>query len=229
MITASVLTQLSAYVFYILLPLLALYIVYLIITKAFKDMGFTSLEAIIIVFISFFLGYGFLNFGGIEFDNIHLFNYGFWEVGINAGGAIIPIVLSIYLAVKNKLQWRKLLIGVVVVAVITYFVTFPDPQKGIVSIFPLWLLPVLFASIISIVLSWKDKHKAAPLAYISGTIGVLIGADVFHLIQLLEYEISTKTPAVIGGANVFDMVFITGILAVILDGILIYKERTSGE
>lgn len=226
MITASVLTQLSAYIFYILLPLLALYIVYLVITKAFKDMGFTSLEAIIIVFVSFLLGSGlFDEFVGISFSNISLFTYGNWIVGINTGGAIIPIVLSIYLAVKNKLQWTRILLGIIVVAIITYFVTFPDPQKGIVSIFPLWLLPVIFASIASIVLLWKDKHKAAPLAYMSGTIGVLIGADVFHLMQLLEYEISTKTPAVIGGANVFDMVFVTGILAVILDGILIYQEK----
>jgi uncharacterized membrane protein len=226
MITASVLTQLSAYIFYILLPLLALYIVYLIITKAFKDMGFTSVEAIIIVFVSFLLGSGlFDEYVGFSFSNIPLFTYENWIVGINTGGAIIPIILSIYLTIKNKLQWTRILMGIVIVAIITYFVTFPDPQRGIVSTFPFWLLPVVFASIASITLSWNDKHKAAPLAYISGTIGVLIGADVFHLMQLLGYEISTKTPAVIGGANVFDMVFITGILAVILDGILIYKEK----
>ena len=223
-----ILTQLSAYLLYLLIPLLVLYIVYLIITKAFNDMGFTSVEAIIIVFISFLLGSGFFDdYVGFSFSNIPLFESGNWIVGINTGGAIIPIVLSIYLVLKNRLKGQWILIGIVLVAIITYFVTYPDPQRGIVSRFPYWLLPIVFASVISIVLSWKIKNKAAPLAYISGTIGVLIGADFFHLIELLGNEVATKTPAVVGGASVFDMVFITGILAVIIDGILLHQERRS--
>ncbi|MCK5112028.1 MAG: DUF1614 domain-containing protein [Thermoplasmatales archaeon] len=226
MLATSVLTQISAYVLYILLPLLALYIGYLIITKAFNDMDFTSFEAIIIVFVSFLLGSGIVDeYIGFSFSNIHLFVYGNWIVGINTGGAVIPIILSIYLSVKNKLQLSRILLGTIIVAVITYFVTEPIPQKGIVAKFPFWLLPVFFASLASIILSWKDKRKAAPLAYISGTMGVLIGADFLHLISLIETEIQTTRNAVIGGASVFDMVFITGILAVIVDGILIYRER----
>ena len=84
---------------------------------------------------------------------------------------------------------------------------------------------IFIASLTSIILLWKDKRKAAPFAYICGTIGVLIGADFFHLLSLLGHELVDERPAVIGGANVFDMVFITGILAVIVDGILIYQEK----
>ena len=76
-------------------------------------------------------------------------------------------------------------------------------------------------------LCWKDKKKAAPLAYAGGTIGVLIGADVFHLFSLISMEIQGTRNAVIGGANVFDMVFLTGILAVIVDGILIVQKRVN--
>jgi len=222
----SVLTQLGHFLLIITLPTLAFYIGYLIITKAFNDMGFSSLEAIIIVFVSFILGAGIVDeYVGISFANIHLFTYGNWLVGINTGGAIIPIILSIYLAIKNKLQVKKVFLGIILVAVITYFVTAPDPQKGIVSKFPFWLLPIFIASLTSIILLWKDKRKAAPFAYICGTIGVLIGADFFHLYSLLGNEINVTRNAIIGGANVFDMVFITGILAVIVDGILIYQEK----
>jgi hypothetical protein len=46
----------------------------------------------------------------------------------------------------------------------------------------------------------------------------------------LDNEIHTTRNAVIGGASVFDMVFITGILAVFLDGLLIFQQkRTKGE
>lgn len=189
-------------------------------------MGFTSLEAIIIVFISFLLGSGIVDgYVGISFSNIHLFTYGNWIVGINTGGAVIPIILSIYLYIKNKLQLSKVFLGIIIVAIITYFVTEPIPQKGIVAKFPFWLLPIFFASLASIILYWKDIRKAAPFAYISGTIGVLIGADFFHLINLLGTNVQTTRFAVIGGASIFDMVFITGILAVIVDGVLTFKKR----
>lgn len=101
MLATSVLTQIGTYILYILLPLLILYIGYLIITKAFNDMGFSSLEATIIVFVSFLLGSGIVDeFVGFSFSNIHLFVFGNWIVGINTGGAIIPVILSAYLSIK---------------------------------------------------------------------------------------------------------------------------------
>ena len=221
------LTQLGSYLLYIAIPILILYIAYLIITKAFKDMGFLSLEAIIIVFISFILGAGIVDgYVGFSFANISLFTYGNWEVGINTGGAIIPILLSIYLTLKKNISLKKICAGILAVTIITFFVAIPVPEKGIVSFFPYWLLPAIFASIASVILSWKNFREAAPLAYISGTIGVLIGADFLHLPELLSYPVKSTTNAIIGGADVFDMIFITGILAVIVDGIFMYRQRT---
>jgi uncharacterized membrane protein len=215
------------YLLLILLPILALYIVYLIITKAFKDMGFSSLEAIIIVFVSFLLGSGLIDTSvGISFSNIPLFTYQtYWVVGINMGGAVIPLLLSVYLSVKNRLRPVPILLGIGVISVVTFFVTYPDPEKGIVSPFPFWLLPIVITSIVSIVLAWNTKQKAAPLAYTIGTLGVLLGADGLHLMNLLQNEVESTRYAVVGGANVFDMVFITGILAVFLDGLLIIQQK----
>ncbi len=226
-VMTSLLGQLGGYLFVILLPLLALYIGYLLVTKAFHDMGFSSVEAIIIVFVSFLLGAGIIDgYTRISFSNIPLFTYHtFWVVGINIGGAVIPILLSVYLFIKYRLRLLWVLVGVGIVAVVTYMVTFPDPEKGIVSTFPFWLLPVFIASVGSLVLSWKQKRKAAPLAYCMGTLGVLLGADCLHLVRLLSFEIHSTRNAVIGGASVFDMVFITGILAVVLDGMLMHQEK----
>lgn len=224
---SSLLNQLVGYLFVILLPLLALYLVYLIVTKAFNDMGFSSLEAIIIVFVSFLLGSGIIDeYVGISFSNIQLFRYHtYWIVAINVGGAVIPILLSIYLYLKNRLHLLRILAGIGIVAAVTFVVTSPDPEKGIVSTFPFWLLPIVVASVVSIWFSWKDKQKAAPVAYTIGTLGVLLGADGFHLIELLQHEVQSTRFAVIGGANVFDMVFITGILAVFLDGLIILQKK----
>lgn len=220
-----------SYLFLILLPILVLYFLYLIITKAFNDMGFSTFEAILIVFISFLLGSGIIDeYIGLNVSNIPLFTYQTnWVVGINIGGAIIPLLLSVYLMVKNRLKPVMVLLGVGVVAVVTFFVTTPDPEKGIVSVFPFWILPIFVASFFSVIVAWKEKKKAAPFAYTIGTLGVLVGADGFHLLSLLQYESDTMRTAVIGGANVFDMVFITGILAVFLDGLFIIQKKRKKE
>jgi uncharacterized membrane protein len=219
--------QMINYFLLILLPVLVLYFIYLIITKAFNDMGFSTLEAILIVFVSFLLGSGLIDeYIGVPLSNIPLFQYETnWVVGINVGGAVIPLFLSCYLIVKNKLRPLKVLVGIGIVMVVTFFVTTPDPEKGIVSVFPYWILPILVASLFSVFLAWNEKKKAAPFAYIIGTLGVLFGADGLHLMGLLQQETQTVRSAVIGGASVFDMVFITGILAVFLDGLFILQDK----
>ena len=218
------LNQIGLWILYILLPLLALYIIYLILTRAFRYMGFSSLEAVIIVFVSFLFGFEIIIFG-FNISNIYLFSYENWRVGINMGGAIIPILLSIYLTIKKKIPIKKILIGILIVAIIAFFVTRPVAERGIIASFPYWLLPAFFASLVSVILLWKDFIKAAPFAYISGTIGVLIGADFFHLPELLSYSTEKVTNAVIGGADVFDIIFITGIIAVILDSVIMFRQR----
>lgn len=224
MLTFNDLTQIGIWVIYLLLPLIILYLIYLILTKAFRYMGFSSIEAIFIVFISFIFGFEIIIFG-FDISNIYLFSYGNWRVGINMGGAVIPILLSLYLSIKKKISLRKILIGVSCVTVITFLISKPIASKGIVATFPYWLLPAFFSSISSVILSWKDFIKAAPLAYISGTIGVLIGADFLHLPELLSYNPEKPINAIIGGAVVFDMIFITGIIAVLLDGIIMFSQR----
>ena len=219
------LTQIGLWILYIALPVLALYFAYLIFTRAFKYMGFSSIEAVVIVFVSFLFGFKIIIFG-VNISNIYLFSYGNWKLYVNMGGAIIPILLSIYLTVKKKISLKKIIIGIIIVRIVAFFVTNPVENKGIVALIPYAFLPAIFASIVSIFLSWKDFIKAAPLAYISGTIGVLIGADFLHLWELLHMPIGSPTDATIGGADVFDMIFITGVIAVVVDGIIMFRQRS---
>ena len=57
--------------------------------------------------------------------------------------------------------------------------------------------------------------QGAPLAYIAGTLGVLLGAD---LLRIMDVRFLHAPLASIGGAGTFDGVFITGIVAVLLTG-----------
>jgi len=225
MVLLVTLADIGLWIFSILLPVLIIYLVYLFLTKPFKYMGFSTFEAIIIVLISLIFRFEII-ISGYDISNIYLFDYNSWIISINMGGAVIPILLSIYLIYKKKISLKYVTLGIIIVSVISFLITRPEPSKGIVASFPYYLLPALFASIISIVLYWKKFKKATPLAYISGTIGVLIGADMFRLPQLLSYEVVSSNNAVIGGANVFDMVYITGLIAVIVDGLIMFNQRS---
>jgi uncharacterized membrane protein len=127
-------------------------------------------------------------------------------IAVNVGGALIPTILSIYLLFKNRLFGQGL-IGVVIVAAIVHMLAHAVPGIGIVM--PP-LIPPLLAAGVALVLS---RQAAPALAYITGSLGTLIGADLLNLgiIQGLHAPVMS-----IGGAGTFDGVFLTGILAVLL-------------
>ncbi|MEZ5815590.1 MAG: DUF1614 domain-containing protein [Hyphomicrobiaceae bacterium] len=130
-------------------------------------------------------------------------------IAVNVGGALIPIVTSIYLIVRNGL-WITAPIAVAALAALSYALAKPVPGLGIaVPVF----VPALAAAAVALLLS---RRHAAPLAYIGGSIGTLVGADLLNLgrIQGLGAPIAS-----IGGAGTFDGVFITGIVAVLLASI----------
>ena len=62
-----------------------------------------------------------------------------------------------------------------------------------------------------------SREYAAPLAYIGGSMGTLLGADLLNLDKIG----SLGAPiASIGGAGTFDGIFLTGILAVLIAGVV---------
>jgi uncharacterized membrane protein len=130
-------------------------------------------------------------------------------LAVNVGGALIPVLLSIYLIVHDRILIQGA-VATAVVAVIVHRLATPVPGVGI-SV-PLFV-PPLVAALTALILSRRD---AAPLAYIGGSLGVLIGADLTNLDRL---QTLGAPVASIGGAGTFDGVFLTGIVAVLLSGL----------
>lgn len=128
------------------------------------------------------------------------------ELAINVGGALIPILLSVYLLVRYRL-YGPAIFAVAIVAFFVHRMATPVPGVGITV--P-EVAPPLLAALAALVLS---RRFAAPLAYIGGSIGVLIGADLLNLgaLQTLGAPVAS-----IGGAGTFDGVFLTGVIALVL-------------
>ena len=126
-------------------------------------------------------------------------------IAINVGGALIPIGFSIYLLFRTLLL--PTLIASVAVILIVRLISHPVPGTGITV--PAFVPPLVSAGLALLL----ARAQPAPVAYISGTMGTLIGGDLLNwpnFKKLGSHVIS------IGGAGVFDGVFLAGVLAVLI-------------
>lgn len=131
-------------------------------------------------------------------------------LAVNVGGAVIPALMSIYLVLRYEL-WLKAVLAITVIAFTVN--SLATPVQGIGIAVPV-LVPVAATAIVALVLS---REYAPPLAYIGGSIGTLVGADLLNLDKIGTMGAPVAS---IGGAGTFDGIFLTGILAVILAGIV---------
>ena len=160
-------------------------------------------------------------------------------IAINVGGALVPIAFSIYLLTLPSTSWIAALIATVIVATVAKFLA--RPLTGVGVAMPVFV-PLLVTALVSrllIIALGLPAVSAAPVAYIAGTLGTLIGADLLNLPRILrgslvdgvEESVSAleieeanggRLPkgqtyvASIGGAGVFDGVFFTGVIAPLL-------------
>ena len=128
-------------------------------------------------------------------------------IAVNVGGCLVPVWFSLYLLSRHALPAWQVLLSIAVVAAVSHRLS--RPVRGIGIAMPVFVAPVCAALVALIV----NPAEAAPLAYVCGTLGVLIGAD---LLRLRDIRRMGAPVASIGGAGTFDGIFVTGIVAVLL-------------
>ncbi len=218
-----------SYTIFALLFLLLLSIISLLfvgaIGIAFRQVGFSPQITILILVATFVRSYvnipllrlkavvpivreEYVSFFGMVF-RVPQFDYEEFTtlVALNVGGALIPTMVSIYLLWKAPSALLYALVGIFIVAAVTHLVARPVKGLGIAT--PAFI-PPLAAALVAYLL---PSGSPAILAYTSGVLGTLIGADItnLHRIPTLGARIAS-----IGGAGTFDGVFLSGILAVLL-------------
>lgn len=128
-------------------------------------------------------------------------------IAVNVGGAVIPILVSAYVLLSHTNLILAAIIGTIVVAVMVHLMA--RKVKGVGIVTPA-ILPPVIAAVVSYLLV---PGSPAVVAYVSGTLGALIGADLTNLRGIGKLG---APMASIGGAGTFDGVFLTGIVAVLL-------------
>ncbi len=130
-------------------------------------------------------------------------------LALNVGGGLLPTVFALHLLSVFPLPLGTAAAATALVALVCRLASRPLPGFGIA-------MPVLVAPVATaLVALWlaPEPGLRAPLAYVAGTLGVLIGADLSRLGDIRRLGAPVAS---IGGAGTFDGIFITGIVAVLL-------------
>jgi len=196
-----------------------------VISVAFEEVGFSQMmTALILVgtFVGSFVNIPvlklktavpiieeeFVSFFGIVY-RIPRLEYGerTTMIAVNMGGALIPTCVSFYLLWKLPSAISYAFVGVAVVAVVTH--VFARPVKGVGIATPAFIPPIAAALLAYFLPSGAPRV----VAYVSGVLGTLIGADLSNLGVIPKLGAPVAS---IGGAGTFDGVFLSGIIAVLL-------------
>jgi uncharacterized membrane protein len=127
-------------------------------------------------------------------------------IAVNLGGAVLPGLLCVYLFTRTNPN--PIILATAVTTVFSYYLS--KPVKGIGIVIPAFIPPIV-AAIAALI--FADKANAPAVAYISGVMGTLIGADLLRIRQIKTFGLSFLS---IGGAGVFDGIFVVGIISVLL-------------
>ncbi|NLW07782.1 MAG: DUF1614 domain-containing protein [Clostridia bacterium] len=125
---------------------------------------------------------------------------------LNVGGGVIPILFSLYL-LSTRAPLVPTLIATAIVAFAAKRLARVVPGVGITI--PT-LIPPIIAALTAMVVA---PDNAPAVAYIAGAMGILIGADILNLgaIRKLQSQVVS-----IGGAGVFDGIFLVALVASLL-------------
>ncbi|HEX7549672.1 MAG TPA: DUF1614 domain-containing protein, partial [Candidatus Methylomirabilis sp.] len=115
-----------------------------------------------------------VNYFGMQYVIPQVVERGSTVIAINVGGAVIPLLLALRILLHQGVT-RRLLLALGLVTVLMHALAHPVPGVGI-ALPP--FLPSVATAVIAFVL---DRRNAPRTAFVAGTLGTLLGADVFNL------------------------------------------------
>ncbi len=126
-------------------------------------------------------------------------------IAVNLGGAVLPGLLSLYLL--RLVPFGSVVAATAVTTAASYALS--RPVKGIGVVMPAFIPPIIAAATAVLV----SREHAPQLAYISGVMGTLIGADLLRWRQIRRMDAPLLS---IGGAGMFDGIYLVGLVSVLL-------------
>jgi uncharacterized membrane protein len=137
-------------------------------------------------------------------------------VAVNVGGCVIPSILAVKLLIEFPFMlWFPVFI---ISSLVIYM--YARPVQGIGIAVPTFVPPIIatLMAYLSITSSGYPIQLLPKLAFSTGVLSALFGADILHLKDLSKIGGGVMS---IGGAGTFDGIFLTGVFAVVFSVFLI--------
>jgi uncharacterized membrane protein len=140
-----------------------------------------------------------------------------YKTSLNVGGAIIPMMLAVYLLAKagTSKEWGRALFGAVITAGAVYLIGSmlnsgsAEPAGRFALMDAIYLYPLAGGLIAYLI------GRSRRAAFVAATLGILL-VDVYHYVWLIKNNAPANYMVMIGGGGVFDAIILAGVLAVLL-------------
>ncbi|AGB41536.1 putative membrane protein [Halobacteroides halobius DSM 5150] len=131
------------------------------------------------------------------------------EVEINVGGAVVPIILAVFILSKIKTaKLFKSFVAILITGLTIFFLTkLYQFEEGYTVIDSNYLFPIVAAIVAYL------TGRSRKVAFVAGGLGFLV-YDVLVLLQVINAGVPTNIT--IGGAGILDSIVISGSLAILL-------------
>ena len=136
---------------------------------------------------------------------------------VNIGGAVIPMVVSIYLIITYLIHDLLILVSFLLSLAISSMVIWRSARliPGIGITLPT-ALPVFLTLIFTLISTAVLRANPLAFSYSLGSLSTLVGADILNIRRVIRYM---RGYVSIGGAGVFDGIYVTGLVSLILASI----------
>ena len=134
-------------------------------------------------------------------------------IAVNVGGCLVPLGIALFQLAYLSRMGADTMWAVAAAVAINTIVCYAaaTPVQGVGIVMPGFVAPIT-AALSALLLA---PEIAPPVAFVAGVLGPLIGADFFHIHELIRHPRSIGM-ASIGGAGTFDGIVLSGILAALL-------------
>lgn len=137
-------------------------------------------------------------------------------IAVNVGGCVVPSLIALWQLrfLFGTGGWPLTAVAIVAGANIVACYLVARPIRGIGIGMPWFVSPLVAVGLTWLLLGFGDDSTVrAPVAFVAGVAGPLIGADLLHLKDITSVSARVLS---IGGAGTFDGILLSGILAALL-------------
>lgn len=128
------------------------------------------------------------------------------SLAANLAGCLIPTAVAIKVLLERRVPIAEGLFLVGVGIVVSYFSSHVVPDRGVLL---QYRIPALAVGVLAAGLLFRTPERSGAAGFAAGALGVVVGADVFHLPDLSE----GAGRVVLGGAGLLDGILLVALLA----------------